>query len=607
MLRIIYHKYLEKKFFNKILLTYTVITVFTLLSLTIIITNNIGTILQKNEISMNTRILKSVTNYFKHKKANSLTIFKNMYQQKTFTLSNMMNLLQDPENMDPLDSLVTRNNLEGYFVSTFLQDPDLQTVIVQRSLDQTFYVTERNRPFMREMGRKDIKLPSRNTFKTAGFSILPTRSVTYSIFNKKVYTFAAAITNTVQQKKVGMLFLDYNSDSIQEAYKEYKNELKGYILIFNKDGEVIFDSSNRFYGAPYTDFNLLLSPGKNKRLNRENCIVNLDTSEYPEFIVAGIIPEKEVFSSINNIKQTIYWISFLFVLASVLLSYFGTSRFSRRVKTITDAMKRLRKGDLSYRIQENDDGDEISEIATSFNQTCDDLKEYISKAYISDIKQKNAIITALQSQINPHFLYNTLEAIRMKAVAEGNEEVGEMIWILSTLFRNSIKEDTIIRIRDEIKNSKLYLELFKIRYEGRLSVNMEVDENLLDYSIIKHIIQPVIENYIIHGFDARREDNLVTVRCYSEDYVISIEVNDNGKGIRSEDLQIVRKDLESFDMNQRSSIGLRNVNERIKLIYGNDFGMSIASKEGAGTSVTLRIPKKTKEELSEYVQSIDRR
>jgi two-component system, sensor histidine kinase YesM len=270
-------------------------------------------------------------------------------------------------------------------------------------------------------------------------------------------------------------------------------------------------------------------------------------------------------------------------------------------------MKRLRKGDLSYRIQENDDGDEISEIATSFNQTCDDLKEYISKAYISDIKQKNAIITALQSQINPHFLYNTLEAIRMKAVAEGNEEVGEMIWILSTLFRNSIKEDTIIRIRDEIKNSKLYLELFKIRYEGRLSVNMEVDENLLDYSIIKHIIQPVIENYIIHGFDARREDNLVTVRCYSEDYVISIEVNDNGKGIRSEDLQIVRKDLESFDMNQRSSIGLRNVNERIKLIYGNDFGMNITSKEGTGTSVTLRIPQKTKEELSEYVQSIDRR
>lgn len=607
MLRTIYHKYLEKRFFNKILLTYTVITVFTLLSLTIVITNNIGTILQKNELSLNTRILKSVTNYFKHKKANSLTIFKNMYQQKTFTLSNMMNLLQDPENMDPLDSLVTRNNLEGYFVSTFLQDPDLQTVIVQRSLDQSFYVTERNRPLMREMGSKDIKLPSRNTFGTAGFSILPTRSVTYSIFNKKVYTFAAAIINTVQRKKVGMLFLDYNSDSIQEAYKEYKNELKGYILIFNKDGEVVFDSSNRFYGAPYPDFNLLLSPGKNKRLNRENCIVNLDISEYPEFMVAGIIPEKEVFSSINNIKQTIYWISFLFVFASVLLSYFGTSRFSRRVKTITDAMKRLRKGDLSYRIREKDDGDEISEIAASFNQTCDALKEYINKVYISDIKQKNAMITALQSQINPHFLYNTLEAIRMKAVAEGNEEVGEMIWILSTLFRNSIKGDTIIRIRDEIKYSKLYLELFKIRYEDKLSVSIEVDETLLHYSIIKHSIQPIIENYIMHGFDARRTDNLVTIRCYSQDSAIFIEVNDNGKGIRYEDLQIIRKDLESYDMNQRSSIGLRNVNERIKLIYGTDFGVTIASEEDAGSSVKLTIPKKTKEELSEYVQSIDRR
>jgi two-component system, sensor histidine kinase YesM len=607
MLKTIYHKYLEKRFFNKILLTYTVITVFTLLSLTIIITNNISTILQKNEISLNTRILKSVTNYFKHKKANSLTIFKNMYQQKTFTMANMMNLFQDPENMDPLDSLVTRSNLEGYFVSTFLQDPDLQTVIVQRSLDQSFYVTERNRPLMREMGSKDIKFSSKNTFETAGFSILPSRWVTYSIFNKKVYTFAAAIMNMAQRKKVGILYLDYSSDSIQEAYNEYKNELKGYILIFNKDGEVIFDSSNRFYEAPYPDFSLLLSPGNSKRLNGEKCIVNLDTSEYPEFIVAGIIPEKEVFSSINNIKHTIYWISFLFVFTSVLLSSFGTSRFSRRVKIITDAMKRLRKGDLSYRIREKDDGDEISEIAASFNQTCDALNEYINKVYISDIKQKNAMITALQSQINPHFLYNTLEAIRMKAVAEGNEEVGEMIWILSTLFRNSIKEDTIIRIRDEIKYCKLYLELFKIRYEGKLSVNMEVDETLLDCGIIKHIIQPVMENYIIHGFDARREDNLVTVLCYSEDSVISIEVNDNGKGICSEDLLKIRKDLQNYDINHKSSIGLRNVNERIKLIYGNDFGMNITSKEGTGTSVTLRIPQKTKEELSEYVQSIDRR
>jgi two-component system sensor histidine kinase YesM len=208
------------------------------------------------------------------------------------------------------------------------------------------------------------------------------------------------------------------------------------------------------------------------------------------------------------------------------------------------------------------------------------------------------MITALQSQINPHFLYNSLEAIRMKAVSEGNEQVGEMIWILSTLFRNSIKEDTIILIRNEIKYSKTYLELFKIRYEGKLSVNMVVDQNLMNYGIIKHIIQPVIENYIIHGFDARRDDNLVTIRCYSEDSAIVIEVSDNGKGIRSEDLQILRDDLRSFDINQISSIGLRNVNERIKLIYGTEFGVCIDSEEGAGTHVTLRIPKKTKEELA---------
>jgi two-component system, sensor histidine kinase YesM len=613
MLLLIYQKYLKKKFFNKILLTYAFITVLTLLSLTFIITSNIGSILQEKEISLNTRILRSVSGYFKQKKANSLAIFKNMYLEKTFspdtpaTPANLLKFIENPESLEYYDSLATRNKLENYFIQSFLQDIDLQTVLVERNLDQTFYITERNRPFMHEMNSREIKLPTYNMTEAAGFAILPSHSITYSIYNKKVYTFAASLSDINLTHKIGTLFLDYNTDSIQKAYTEYKNELKGYILILSQDGEVIFDSSNRFYGAKYPDFNLLLTAGKRTNLNGEICIVNLDTSESPDFIVAGIIPEKEVFSSINSIKQTIYMVSLFCILASVLLTFIGTSRFSRRVKIITDAMKRLRKGDLSYRIHEKNDGDEISEIATSFNQTCDDLKEYINKVYISDIKQKNAMITALQSQINPHFLYNTLEAIRMKAVAEGNEEVGEMIWILSTLFRNSIKEDTIIRIRDEIKYSKLYLELFKIRYEGKLSVNMEVAETLLDYGIIKHIIQPVIENYIIHGFDSRREDNRVSIRCYNEDTVIFIEVSDNGKGIRSEDLLAIRKDLQNFDINQKSSIGLRNVNERIKLIYGNEFGMNIVSEEGTGTGVTLRIPTTTKEELSEYVQSIDRR
>ncbi|OPZ84310.1 MAG: putative sensor-like histidine kinase [Firmicutes bacterium ADurb.Bin419] len=266
-------------------------------------------------------------------------------------------------------------------------------------------------------------------------------------------------------------------------------------------------------------------------------------------------------------------------------------------------IKNINSGNLSGRIAVKNKYDEISEIANSFNNMCDNLNEYIEKVYISDIRQKQAQLKALQAQINPHFLYNTLESIRMRALVNGSKDVAEMIYLLSSLFRNSVKERPIVNICEEIKYCKMYLELFNMRFMDNINVTFDVKEDVLNFGIMKHSIQPIIENYIIHGIDTQRSDNLLTIRIFKHDSDIYTYVIDNGNGIEEEKLKKIMQSLESPNLTNNSGLGLSNVNERIRLLFGNRYGIDIFSEYGKGTVVLLRIAAKAREELEDHVQS----
>ncbi|WP_196220334.1 sensor histidine kinase [Paenibacillus larvae] len=218
---------------------------------------------------------------------------------------------------------------------------------------------------------------------------------------------------------------------------------------------------------------------------------------------------------------------------------------------------------------------------------------YIDRVYRSELKQKDTELIAFQSQINPHFLYNTLEAIRMRALSQGARDVGDMIYILATLFRNSVKKKTIVTMEDEIQHCKIYLDLFRIRYQNRLDYDIDIPDELLQYRLIKLLIQPVIENYVVHGFLPERDDNLIRISAGLYDDAIQIEVRDNGSGIEPNRLRQLRKGLLEADHSRNgepASIGLRNVHERIQIFYGIQYGVDIDSMIGEGTSVTITIP-----------------
>ena len=186
-------------------------------------------------------------------------------------------------------------------------------------------------------------------------------------------------------------------------------------------------------------------------------------------------------------------ISLISILVILVLTYLSTSIFSKRVRSVVNVIKQIEIGNLNIQFKEPDSFDEIGQIYGSLKLMCHRLSEYIQREYVyylekktsqlrqkdAELKQKNAELYALQSQINPHFLYNTLEIVRMKALINGDAEVGKMVWTLADLFRNSIKGGIVVKISDEVNYCKTFLELYNIRYEGRLKVIFDIDEDIM--------------------------------------------------------------------------------------------------------------------------------
>lgn len=212
-------------------------------------------------------------------------------------------------------------------------------------------------------------------------------------------------------------------------------------------------------------------------------------------------------------------------------------RLTARVDSILYAMNQVTTGNLQTRLKVNKKGDELDMVADQFNKMCEDLNLYIQKSYLAEIERKNAQMQALQSQINPHFLYNTLEAIRMKAICNGDREVGKMLYSMVTLFRSQLKEADVITLGQELDYCKQYMELFEYRYQGSFSSQVSCPVELLSIPIIKFVLQPVVENYFVHGIERDRKDNLVKIWAEAEGDVLYLYIQDNGRGMTQEEIE----------------------------------------------------------------------
>jgi two-component system sensor histidine kinase YesM len=289
-----------------------------------------------------------------------------------------------------------------------------------------------------------------------------------------------------------------------------------------------------------------------------------------------------------------------------VLAAWGLSRsIYTPIKKLHDVTTTITKNDL-LALMTSDNVDEITELGMSFNIMIGKIRELLDSKIKEQENLKKAELRALQAQINPHFLYNTLDTIIWMAEAKKNAQVIEIVSALSSFFRISLsKGKDWITIGEEIERTNSYLTIQKMRYQDILDYDIQVDERVANYTTLKLILQPLVENALYHGIKNKRQGGTISVRAKLKNAdEVQLEVEDNGIGFTPDKLAQLQEELEddSGDIKLESGFGIGNVNKRIRLYYGKQYGISVKSEYHTGTCVTLVIPAIKEEALEEKVQ-----
>jgi two-component system sensor histidine kinase YesM len=298
------------------------------------------------------------------------------------------------------------------------------------------------------------------------------------------------------------------------------------------------------------------------------------------------VPYHELLANTNKATTRIIWISIVAFAASILLIYLTTKVITKRIEKLLLHIRKVERGDFQGSVQFMGH-DEIGQLSFAFNKMASKIQDLIEDVYVKEISTKEAELTTLQAQINPHFLYNTLASISSLALKEGGTQVYQMVNYLAKYYRISLnKGKRIILVNQEIQLVKNYIAIQEIRFRGMLHMHYDLDEDLFKFTTIKLILQPFIENCINHAICHESGINIIVkLRADGED--ILFQVIDDGAGMSRGHVE------DAFQKaNNLSGYGIKNVNDRIQLTYGEQYGVDVFSRIGIGTTVTLRIPKR---------------
>lgn len=301
--------------------------------------------------------------------------------------------------------------------------------------------------------------------------------------------------------------------------------------------------------------------------------------------VVSLIPVESMFEKTAALKKTIYLVAIIGIAFAILLSLTFSLNISKPIIKLAKTMKEVKNGKLDLYVETPLKG-EVGILYGSFNNMIGMIKSLIQDVYVTKIKQKDAELKALEAQINPHFLYNTLDAINWMAKQYHAEDISKMVTSLASLLRYTVnKGEDIIEIKKELKQVDGYLTIQKIRYTNKFEVYFNIDEKMLDLKVIKLILQPLVENAIIHGLANAPDGCYLIVNGYLKEADIVFEVINNGLTINLDKVNGILNQNDDY-----KGHGIRNVDQRLKLTYGDDYGVSYRV-EGSETIASIRIPR----------------
>ena len=401
---------------------------------------------------------------------------------------------------------------------------------------------------------------------------------------------------------VGMILVDTNSQVIKDLCSSVELIGSGYIFIVNKAGNIVYTpdndvminqtslvSQNEFYKNVLPK---LLNQNDGSfiaEINNEKQQLVFKHMDKTDWTIVAVTPYKDMTSDAQSIRTIIIFAGFICFFVIIAIVQFLSTRFTKPVLALARIMNQADNGNLNIRAHIHTN-DEISTLSHSFNNMLERIDSLMKQVVAEQDEKRKSDLNVLKSQINPHFLYNTLDSI-VWMIASNNKNAIKMIEALSRFFRISLSRgQDLITLSDELEHVKNYLIIQGMRYLNKIDFKITADESILNYKTLNIILQPLVENSIYHGIKNKNEKGFINISAYEEDNKLIITVEDDGVGMDEETCRDILKESFEQKFTSGSGIGVRNVNSRIKLYFGSQYGLSFKSTLGVGTTAFINLP-----------------
>lgn len=403
-------------------------------------------------------------------------------------------------------------------------------------------------------------------------------------YQEKTLFSARKLSFSGVREGVNILYMDVDYQKLFTPYAETLISECG-LYITDQEGKLVFEESrfsgkNQSYDLTYSEF---LEQRNRGSTDYTILCEESNTTGWTVWLYQPVGLAGEAMRPIGVMAG----VTILICIFAAVLAYFITSGMvSGRIERLTCLMQEVQEGSMDMQVG-SDDRDEIGMLYRGFGSMMKRIRTLINEVYLGKITQKEAELKALQAQINPHFLYNTLSLINWKALAAGEEDISRMTLAMSTFYRTALNRGrNVLQVEAELSNTRAYLEIQSMLHDGDFDYEIEVQPEILQCESLNLILQPLVENAIHHGIDEKTDGRgKISVRGWKEDNCVWFMVEDNGVGME-------QKVADKILTMESKGYGVRNVDERIRLCYGEKYAMKVESVVGKGTKMTIHFPAK---------------
>ncbi|MBW4082431.1 sensor histidine kinase [Paenibacillus sp. S150] len=415
---------------------------------------------------------------------------------------------------------------------------------------------------------------------------------------REVFSVLRTINSVSTLRNIGILVFDVDISLFKGILDPVNAVTQGSTLVVDEQGELIYAGKAREAETREEQSlarHLLLDQ---VRLDQGHFQIKLDGQSYLAVYTVSrqtgwttmvTIPLSRILSPVEKNRNTLILSTLAIIAFALFVATIISHALTKPLKSMVRLMKQVQHGNLDVWLHPKYN-DEIGMLGSHFNRMIIRVKDLLQEVSMTEKRKQKADMRALQNQINPHFIYNTLESIRMLAESSEDPRVAKLTYLLGLQMRYGIvRSEEMVTIRHELDHVRNYLHLLQIRFPDKFTLNIAVPEVLLPLPVIKLLFQPVVENAVFHGLEPKEGPGILSISGWEEDGRAVFCIEDDGVGMDEDTLRALNTSLRGGADGEMFGIGLRNVNERIRLHYGPSFGLSVSSEPGSGTRVILRI------------------